>query len=100
MNVHRRIFRSNMTSKCQVTIPKEIREALGLKAGDRVGFELTEDGHATIVPADREEALAARKARIMEGVREARQIYKAQGVSLGMSNAEFFDMMRGPPAEK
>lgn len=100
MNVHRRIFRSNMTSKCQVTIPKQIREALGLKAGDRVGFELTDDGRATIVPADREEALAARKARIMEGVREARQIYKAQGVPLGMSNAEFFEMMRGPPAEK
>ena len=36
MNEQPRIFRSNMTSKCQVTIPKEIRDALGLKAGDRV----------------------------------------------------------------
>mgnify|MGYP001545699955 FL=1 len=100
MNLYRRIFRSNMTSKCQVTIPKEIRDALGLKAGDRVGFELTPEGEARIVPHDREEVLEARKARIMEGVREARRIYKAQGVDLGMTNAEFFEMMRGPPAEK
>ena len=89
-----------MTSKCQVTIPKEIRDALGLKAGDRVGFELTAEGDARIVPADRDEAVAVRKARIVRGVREARRIYEAQGVPLGMSNAEFFEMMRGPPAER
>ena len=99
MNVHRRIFRSNMTSKCQVTIPKEIRDALGLKAGDRVGFELTAAGDARIVPADAEETLAARRERIREGIREARRIYKEQGVPLGMDPVEYVDWIRGPPAE-
>ncbi len=32
------MFGSGITSKGQVTIPKDIRKALGLKAGDRVTF--------------------------------------------------------------
>ncbi|MFT3888363.1 MAG: AbrB/MazE/SpoVT family DNA-binding domain-containing protein [Arachnia sp.] len=33
-----------VTSKGQITIPKEVREALGLKAGSRVTFARNEDG--------------------------------------------------------
>lgn len=35
---------TTMTSKGQVTIPKEIRKTLGLKPGDRVIFEKEENG--------------------------------------------------------
>lgn len=35
---------TTMTSKGQVTIPKAIREQLGLKPGDRVEFQSTEHG--------------------------------------------------------
>ena len=31
---------SKLTTKCQATIPLKVREALGLKAGDVVGFEI------------------------------------------------------------
>ena len=99
MNSPARIFRSNMTSKCQVTIPKEIRDALGLKAGDRIGFELTPEGEARIVPADSAETAAARQARVMEGVREARRIFKAQGVDLGLEPSDYVDWVRGSAAE-
>lgn len=34
-----------ITSKGQVTIPKEIREALGIQPGDEVAFEQTESGY-------------------------------------------------------
>lgn len=34
-----------VTTKGQVTIPKEIREALGIKPGDEVWFEQTESGY-------------------------------------------------------
>lgn len=99
MNYQSREYRSNLTSKCQVTIPKEIRDALGLKAGDRVRFILSPDGNARIVPANSEEAAEDRKAKIMQGVQEARAIYKAKGVDLGMSNDEYMDWIRGPAAE-
>lgn len=35
---------STVTSKGQITIPKEVRDALGLDSGHRVLFELREDG--------------------------------------------------------
>ncbi len=39
---------SKLTSKFQATIPQEIRSILGLKAGDRVIFEITKDKHVNI----------------------------------------------------
>ena len=38
---------STLTSKGQTTIPKEIRDSLGMKAGDRMTFTLMPD--ATVV---------------------------------------------------
>jgi antitoxin PrlF len=35
---------AKLTSKGQITIPKEVREALGLQTGDRLAFRLREDG--------------------------------------------------------
>lgn len=35
--------RAILTSKGQLTIPKDVRERLGLKSGDRVVFEFEED---------------------------------------------------------
>ena len=41
---------STVTSKGQVTIPKNIRDTLGLAAGHRVTFVLREDGVVEMVP--------------------------------------------------
>ena len=35
---------ATLTSKGQTTIPKEIRESLGMKVGDRMTFTLMPDG--------------------------------------------------------
>ena len=35
---------AKLTSKGQITVPKEVREALGLHTGDRLAFRLCEDG--------------------------------------------------------
>ena len=92
--------RSRLTSKCQVTIPKEIRDALGLKACDLVDFSLDEDGRATIAPASDQEKIEARKARIMKGIMEARRLFKEQNCfPEGMTNEQWYELMRGPPAE-
>lgn len=39
---------STMTSKGQVTIPKNIREALGLKPGSEVIFDVSADGAVVV----------------------------------------------------
>lgn len=41
---------STLTSKGQVTIPKEIRDLLGLKEGDRLEFRLDDQGKVVIQP--------------------------------------------------
>lgn len=48
-----------VTSKGQVTIPKAVRDRLGIKPGTEVAFEPTEDGRFVIVKAGR--GHAARK---------------------------------------
>ena len=35
---------TTLTSKGQTTIPKQVRDALGMKAGDRITFTLLPDG--------------------------------------------------------
>jgi AbrB family looped-hinge helix DNA binding protein len=44
---------STITSKGQITVPKEVRDVLGLKAGDKVDFRLEKDGTARMLPLSR-----------------------------------------------
>jgi len=41
---------TRMTRKGQVTIPKAIRDALGIGPGSRLEFQLMQDGRITLVP--------------------------------------------------
>ena len=41
---------SKLTAKCQVTIPKRVRDLLGLKPGSDVAFEVAVDGKIYLVP--------------------------------------------------
>lgn len=42
---------ATLTSKCQLTLPKEVRVALGVGPGDRVDFVRMEDGNFAVMPA-------------------------------------------------
>lgn len=43
-------MQAKLTAKGQVTIPKEIRDRLGLKPGDRVKFFIDAHGTAVMLP--------------------------------------------------
>ena len=41
---------ATVTSKGQITIPKIVRDELGLRAGDRVAFRVLDDGRVVVEP--------------------------------------------------
>ncbi len=41
---------ATITSKGQITIPKAVREELGLRVGDRVAFRILDDGRVIVEP--------------------------------------------------
>lgn len=45
---------ATITSKGQITIPKDIREQLDLHAGDKISFVEDEDGSINLVPIKKE----------------------------------------------
>lgn len=44
---------ATVTSKGQVTIPQDVRAAMGITAGDKLEFVRMDDGYFAVVPATR-----------------------------------------------
>ena len=44
---------TTMTTKGQVTIPREIRERLGLQSGDKIAWSMLSDGTVVVRPKTR-----------------------------------------------
>jgi AbrB family looped-hinge helix DNA binding protein len=84
---------SRLTSKCQVTIPKEIRDVLGLKALDMVDFDIDAEGKVRIVKSD----IAARRNEWLKRVKEVRQKFKLQDPFAGMDGLEYQRWIRESP---
>lgn len=45
---------STLTSKGQITIPKEVRERLGVQEGDRIVFQFDKQGRVVLRPESRD----------------------------------------------
>ena len=60
----RTVTQVNMTSKGQVLIPKEVRDALGLVPGRPVSVGINDRGEAVILPEKGLESAEQRSARI------------------------------------
>ena len=82
-----------LTSKAQVTIPKDVRAELGMKPGDLVRFDRAPDGTFTIAKGDEPAVETAEQRRI--------RIRKALEASVGiidldgMSTDEYMLWLRG-----
>jgi AbrB family looped-hinge helix DNA binding protein len=76
---------SKMTSKGQVTLPKRLRDHLGLKPGSEIEFELAEDGRVYL--RTRDKAPESRFARIRGSAKR------------GMTTDELMALTRGEDAD-
>lgn len=82
---------SNLTVKGQVTIPKDVRDALGLKPGEPVEFDWNDRGEAVIRAGRRSDAdLGMRLARIRAEIEAVAGRY-----ATGRSTDEIMKELRG-----
>lgn len=75
-----------ITSKGQVTIPKPIRDRLGLQPGSRVDFVLDESGQIILRKAEDDAPRSARSSRISRVVGT---------LKAGMTTDEIMALVRG-----
>ncbi len=83
-----------VTSKGQVTVPKEIRDNLGLKPGSEVGIERNERGEFVLVKLDarRNENAGERLVRQLEELGERA---RREGWASLLTTDEIMEMTRG-----
>jgi AbrB family looped-hinge helix DNA binding protein len=84
---------TNMTSKGQVLIPKEIRDRLGLVPGRPVRVGINDRGEAVILPSPPplEETPEQKTARIRDAIDDLAGKY-----ATGQSTEEYMAEIRGP----
>lgn len=81
-----------LTSKSQVTIPKDVRLALGVEPGDLVKFDRDADGRVVIARGDEPpvETQEQRRVRIRAALEAMTGI-----IDLGMTTDEYMREIRG-----
>lgn len=79
---------STLTSKGQVTVPKKIRDYLGLQPGSTVVFSLGPDGEVIVHPEEMKPLKAKGRLRKLRGT-----------LTTGRSTDELMSMLRGYQAD-
>lgn len=77
--------KSKITSKNQTTIPKEIRENLGVGPADQLCWEITDGGAARVTAAqhsflDLRGSIKVGPGAVLEDIRQAREMRGTEGV--------------------
>ena len=76
---------TTLTRKGQVTIPKRLRDHLGLKPGAEIEFEIIDDGRVVVLPKTK---------RKLDKSRFARLLGSAKGKGLNLSTDEIMALTR------
>jgi AbrB family looped-hinge helix DNA binding protein len=82
---------TTVTVKGQVTIPKKVREATGIKPGDRVEVRARAGGGVIVEPAPTSHRKITAGARIDRAIAELRR----QGIKPSTTTDEFMRLLRG-----
>lgn len=83
---------TTVTTKGQVTIPKPLRDYLGLQPGSQVDFGYTADGQVVIRPVKPAKAPKKKASRF--------DALRGSGKGLGMSTDEYMNLIRGYDEDK
>ncbi len=83
---------TTVTSKGQVTIPKPLRDYLGLEPGSQVDFAYTADGQVVIRPTSPMKKSRKKSSRF--------DALRGSGKGLGMSTDEYMNLIRGYDEDK
>lgn len=81
----------HLTAKSQVTVPKRVREALGIGPGSNVDFTIDDVG-VRLIRVEPERPGETRGERFVRKLEEAGRRYR----SSGLSTEEIMEMTRGP----
>jgi antitoxin PrlF len=81
---------TTITVKGQVTIPKKIRDSLGLVAGSKVEFTLNERGEYVVLPA-----AGTKKSRKSIVAKSRFDAVRGTANMSGMSSDEYMNLIRG-----
>lgn len=82
---------TNLTVKGQVTVPKAIRDSLGLRPGDKVVFYREADGSARIARAEDSGAVAAPDRKT--GIHALVGVNRGKGIA--RTTDEIMNLLRG-----
>jgi antitoxin PrlF len=81
-----------LTSKAQVTVPKDVRAVLGVNPGDMVRFERDSRGRVMLSKGDQVEAGVVRRQRIQAALEAVSGKYPNPD---GMTTDEYMRWLRG-----
>lgn len=87
-----------VTSKGQVTIPKEVREKLGIEPGDEVGFR--EEGEAFILEKAQAETDESKGERMVRKLAELGRRLRRNPDFEDMTVDEYMELIRGYSEDK
>jgi AbrB family looped-hinge helix DNA binding protein len=85
-----------LTRKSQVTIPKRVRDALGIGPGSNIEIESNDSGEYVLINLDERRKNETPGEQLVRQLREFGRRMRAEGRTLNLTTDEIMEMTRGP----